>query len=620
MFVSFDVETYPIAVGARLPQVVCASYCFEGDTPGILLGDECERFISAVIKDSRLTLVNHNMAFDMGAMATTWPWLHEPIVHAYETSRILCTMRWSQLVDYAIGRNAKRYSLGAVCDRLGIEHADKDTSWRYSYHKLDGVPLDQWPDEAIEYSLLDATAPLELARALRKVPDVAEQSKWYYWLTLSSAYGLRTDTPKVQQWAADKRTKRDALEGRLRSILHTDSTGATKRTDGKAKRNMKALHAEIERAYGGNPPRNPPTAKALAKDPNAKGSIKADYTTCIESGDPFLKDYAAYNRILSALSRELPILENEYVHTRYDLAETGRSTSSKPNLQNLNKTSGSRDCFAPRNGMVYCIADYGRLELSTLAQICVALGLGDKLASAIRSGDDPHNLMAAAILGLPMREAMKHPDWKKSRQASKCVNFGYPGGMGARSFVDYALSNYEVRITLTESKRLRKLWRRQWPDCVAYTKRIGQLLEAHCDMCGKIPDVDTDICMHCNSGTIRRGTLDHYRTGRLRGGLRYTQGCNTLFQGLGGDVTKAAGWELMKAGFLPVVFVHDEYVCEVPRASAIDAAHEIQRILEDTAREWLPDAPSKAEPVLATRWVKDDPLIVDGQLQIIEAA
>jgi hypothetical protein len=100
------------------------------------------------------------------------------------------------------------------------------------------------------------------------------------------------------------------------------------------------------------------------------------------------------------------------------------------------------------------------------------------------------------------------------------------------------------------------------------------------------------------------GTIEHYQSGLVRGGLNSAQACNTLFQGLGALVTKDTGWHLYKAGLLPVLFVHDEYICEVPITIAKDASMVFKQILEDTARKWLPDVGCKCEPMISTKWEK----------------
>lgn len=603
MRVAIDIETYPFDCGAQLPTPVCLSYCFDGGVPGIVIGDDIATFTSRVLKHCD-EIVGHNIAFDLGSIVTHWPSLEDLVFRTYESNKVLDTMIWCQLADYAVGRNARQYGLGPCCDRFQIEHGDKESEWRTRYHELDGLPVTWWPEEARRYSLLDASSTLALSRALRVVPDVAAQSRYAYWLRLSAAYGLMTDAPRVEEWGRIKTSRANELRKGLEAAGLIRDNGT---------RNMLAIRTAVDRAYDGSPPRTPGDRPAT------------DGVTCRDSGDPVLTTYAEYTECLASITKDLPRLRHPYVHTRYDLAETGRTTSSggkspyAMNLQNLNLRSGARRCFRPRDGHVYCIADYGKLELCCLGQLCNALGTGDDMAAAIRAGIDPHAVMAASILGVDFANVKSHPEFKAARQSAKIVNFGLPGGMGPKSLVEYAWALYHVRITEPDAVRLRDLWRRQWPDIVRYQRYVGKLIEAHCEKCG-VPALDPEdsTCVECGA-TILNGTLDHYRSGRLRGGLSYTQGCNTLFQGLGADVTKAAGWALTRAGYSIVAFVHDEYLIELPADNAVDMAADVARILADVARDWLPSAPSTAEPCLATRWIKDDPAYDErGRLTVID--
>jgi hypothetical protein len=53
-------------------------------------------------------------------------------------------------------------------------------------------------------------------------------------------------------------------------------------------------------------------------------------------------------------------------------------------------------------------------------------------------------------------------------------------------------------------------------------------------------------------------------TGRIRGGINYSQCRNTPFQGLAADGAKLALWRLIREGFSVVRFIHDEVLLELP--------------------------------------------------------
>jgi DNA polymerase I-like protein with 3'-5' exonuclease and polymerase domains len=117
-------------------------------------------------------------------------------------------------------------------------------------------------------------------------------------------------------------------------------------------------------------------------------------------------------------------------------------------------------------------------------------------------------------------------------------------------------------------------------------------------------------------------------SGRVRGGLRFTQACNTLFQGKTSDGAKEALWLITLAcydepksplyGSRPVNFVHDEFILEAPIKRWRGAAEELARLAIKGMRKHIPDLPVQSEPY-AMRWwdkraeqVRDD----NGRLQI----
>ncbi|NCX22192.1 MAG: S1 RNA-binding domain-containing protein, partial [Betaproteobacteria bacterium] len=82
-------------------------------------------------------------------------------------------------------------------------------------------------------------------------------------------------------------------------------------------------------------------------------------------------------------------------------------TSSSPNIQNLPRKGGMRECFVPRPGYVFAAADYEQMELRTVAQVCLAQFHFSRLAEALNAGLDPHLEMAARIVGVSYEEALR---------------------------------------------------------------------------------------------------------------------------------------------------------------------------------------------------------------------
>jgi hypothetical protein len=246
----------------------------------------------------------------------------------------------------------------------------------------------------------------------------------------------------------------------------------------------------------------------------------------------------------------------------------------------------------PRPGHLFVVADWSKMELCTWAQVLVSLFGWDapsaELARVLRSGADPHS-----ELGLVLNPA----DPKLGRQMAKEPNFGFPGGLGAETFVKRARkkgfqsgNEYLRTMPLEEGQRLRKLWADRWKPW-AYFDFI--------------------------STTAQDGVVQPV-SGRVRGGCGYTDACNTFFSGLAADIAGDTLWRIAceiyapENGYEPtdlsgcrqVLFVHDENVLEPPRAQAERCAARLKQVMERTFDRWCGDVPCKAEITIRERYGK----------------
>ena len=108
-------------------------------------------------------------------------------------------------------------------------------------------------------------------------------------------------------------------------------------------------------------------------------------------------------------------------------------------------------------------------------------------------------------------------------------------------------------------------------------------------------------------------TAEQYKSGRRRGGLGFTDGCNTYFQGLVADLAKEAVYYVVRACYTRddaledcrvVAFIHDEVILEAPIDKASEAADRLVNLMVDCGQRWLPDVPLRAEATLMERWYK----------------
>lgn len=507
-----------------------------------------------------------------------------------------------------------------VCDGYGSVGP-----WRLRYCQLDGVPLDQWPADAVSYAIDDAVDALRVSEAQDNAPatdlgpvvvehradprraiviDEIPQLRAAFGFHLMAARGVCVDPHRTAELDAvvSKIVAEAKVVGLRAGFIRGDDGLATADPQQKKGRPgsecRDAKHALVSQAYGGDPPRNDPTdnekAKAALEGREPVGSIKADRDVLLSTGHDDLIAYAEVGAELTIAKTYLPILREgvalgpvgaplgaagvvgapcgPITSSPNVLVASGRCSWGKPNWTNPPRDGGFRECVVPRPGHVFVAADWGQAELRGLAQICLWEGFGDSMAQAFIDGRDPHAEFGADLLGISTAEmgrllAAGDKLAKSRRQVAKVANFGFPGGMGAERFVAHARKQ-DVELHSDREKAIAEAWtlhaafRRKWPEVLPYFSWVGSRTGTREDP--------------------KRFTARQYISERLRGGVGYCDGCNTYFQGLIADVAKAAVWDIARAtyggedaagvagsaaalaGCRQVLFLHDENIIEVP--------------------------------------------------------
>lgn len=622
-FVSVDSETGLIAPGVLAPPLVCVSYD-EGRTSGLLNAAPGLDYVERLLRDPTCVIIGARIAYDMGVFANERPELLPLIWEAYEQGRISDTHVREKLIDIAKGSygftrtngvyKPFKYSLESYAERrLGVKLDKGEDGWRLRYIELKDTPVSQWPERAARYAQDDAISTRNVWKLQQReagggfeedgtcgtgIVGELEEVRNDWALHLSALWGLRADPDAVR--ALGHRLDAELLQG-CAALAHTGLVGS----DGSLKTKVMAeAVAAAYRAKGEQPPETD------------KGGVSTSEEALRLSGDPVLMQLAKVLPIRALRNNFMPVLEKAAVaplNPRYDIAETLRTTCSAPNLQNIPRKGGVRDCFAPRPGMLFCSTDYATLELRTLAQSCLDLGIPSEMAKALQAGKDLHLDLATVALGAPYEELQRRlksgtPEEKKATKAvrdlKKGSNFGFPGGMGADGLVSY-VRGMGLDITLHMAREEHAFWKRRWTEMPAYF--------AHAQRCSD------------------QGGVTHPRTGIPRGGVSFTQAANHFFQHLAGVGAKRAFYNLQRAcwhetnsplyGSRMVAFIHDESLGELPEDRAHEAATEMSRIMIDTMREVTPDIPVEAPPALMRRWLKAaEPVYVNGRLVPWESA
>jgi DNA polymerase I-like protein with 3'-5' exonuclease and polymerase domains len=179
--------------------------------------------------------------------------------------------------------------------------------------------------------------------------------------------------------------------------------------------------------------------------------------------------------------------------------------------------------------------------------------------------------------------------------------------MGIRRFIETAAAQYGIDLTEDEAQRLKKQWLDRWPEMRLWFDFMSRRL-----------------------GARQTTTIEQYHPRgephRVRGMCGYSDGLNTLFQGLVADGVKTALFNLALEcyvdvnsplyGSRPVFVVHDETIVEVPSDRASAAAKRHAEVMRLSLQEWLPDVPVTCSPALTKRLYKGPETVYDANGEV----
>lgn len=243
------------------------------------------------------------------------------------------------------------------------------------------------------------------------------------------------------------------------------------------------------------------------------------------------------------------IMSDGKIHTRYiqDLTQTGRLSSSDPNLQNipvrLEQGRLIRKAFLPSSeDAVLLSSDYSQIELRVLAHIS-----GDEhLIAAFKENADIHTSTAMRVFGIEKEEDVTPND----RRNAKAVNFGIVYGIS-----DFGLSN-NLGITRKKAKDYIETYFERYSGIKEYMETVVRdardtgYVETLFNRRRELPDINS-------------------RNFNIRSFAERTA-INSPIQGSAADILKIAMINLDKAlnegqfKAKMLLQVHDEIVLEVP--------------------------------------------------------
>lgn len=146
-------------------------------------------------------------------------------------------------------------------------------------------------------------------------------------------------------------------------------------------------------------------------------------------------------------------------------AATLRWAATKPPIQQWPPVA--RPIIKPRSGHRFIYADYPSLELYTLAHSMKMMDIEGPLMEALRSGEDVHSWAASRMYGKEIGEVTK-----EERQHAKVGNFGWPGGMGAKTML-YNARAQGLDWDLDDAKANKEIWFGAFPDVRMFLSQLN---------------------------------------------------------------------------------------------------------------------------------------------------
>ncbi|MSP03119.1 MAG: DNA polymerase I [Acetobacteraceae bacterium] len=263
--------------------------------------------------------------------------------------------------------------------------------------------------------------------------------------------------------------------------------------------------------------------------------------------------------------------ETGRVHTSYAMAiaQTGRLSSTDPNLQNIpirtEEGSRIRTAFIAEPGNVLVSADYSQIELRLLAHVADIPALKESFAR----GEDIHARTASEVFGVPM-EGMD----PMTRRRAKAINFGIIYGISG-----FGLAR-QLGITPGDAQGYIKRYFERYPGIRAYMDHARAVAKDK-------GYVTTPFGRRCWISGINDKL-------QARRAYAERQAINAPLQGGAADIIKRAMVRLPAvlarecSTTRMLLQVHDELLFEVPEADAPHLAKVAARVMETAATLSVP--------------------------------
>ncbi len=277
---------------------------------------------------------------------------------------------------------------------------------------------------------------------------------------------------------------------------------------------------------------------------------------------PLLMEFRELDKLTNTYVKALPemVRADGRIHSSFSqvIAQTGRLSSSNPNLQNIPvRTEAGREIrrsFVAKRGYKLVTADYSQIEL----RVAAALAGDTEMIETFRAGADLHQQTAALLYGVPEAEVTK-----QMRSAAKTINFGVLYGMSAHGLsVATGMEGKEAAAFIDKYFEVRPKLRQYIADikAFAYQNDYTETIFGRRRPCPEVHSSNFNV-----------------RTAAERVAV------NVPIQGTAADIYKLAMIELaaqLDDDCRLLLQIHDELIVEAPTAKAEAVAELMKHVME----------------------------------------
>lgn len=265
------------------------------------------------------------------------------------------------------------------------------------------------------------------------------------------------------------------------------------------------------------------------------------------------------------------------IHTSYHQigSRSGRFSSSRPNLQNVESEARIRGAFVPKDGYVFIGTDYDQQEMRIMAEAS-----GDKNLQKVCLEDDSHLANARIIWNEPDRKELKGRDRIIIKGTNFCMNYGG----GAETFAgSCGISIQQARDVLAKLKRV-------YPKVFDYATSQRKFLKEW----GFVSTL---------------WNRKRWFPGAQENPNQYpNEPINTPIQGSAADMIKRAMVRIHESldGYDAQILlqVHDELIIECKEEQALEVAEIVEQEMAAAGAEMIKSVPCPAEAKIMKCWTK----------------